>query len=212
MNYKIHNSIAEIPAVARDSIRNEGTREINYGNCISASRPDRLTPGERAPGTHWIGGWVGPEPVWTLWRRDKSCPCWESNPSRPARSWSDMNAVYSKFIFYLNFVFNFFIYVGMLLTTSSFWNLGWLVQYISAFLGPFWKQITADLLLVPAGWRPSLANLVPTLQLSLSQSQSQSYFTTDDQSVSKSAHGLIYTASERTRKKTPPHCCLRAAA
>jgi hypothetical protein len=27
---------------------------------ISASRPDRFTPGERAPGTHWIGGWVGP--------------------------------------------------------------------------------------------------------------------------------------------------------
>jgi hypothetical protein len=26
----------------------------------SASRPGRFTPGERAPGTHWIGGWVGP--------------------------------------------------------------------------------------------------------------------------------------------------------
>jgi hypothetical protein len=26
----------------------------------SASRPCRLTPGERAPGIHWIGGWVGP--------------------------------------------------------------------------------------------------------------------------------------------------------
>jgi hypothetical protein len=24
----------------------------------SASRPGRFTPGERAPGTHWIGGWV----------------------------------------------------------------------------------------------------------------------------------------------------------
>jgi hypothetical protein len=22
--------------------------------------PARFTPGERAPGTHWIGGWVGP--------------------------------------------------------------------------------------------------------------------------------------------------------
>jgi hypothetical protein len=22
------------------------------------SRPGRFTPGERAPGTHWIGGWV----------------------------------------------------------------------------------------------------------------------------------------------------------
>jgi hypothetical protein len=27
----------------------------------SASRPCRFTPGERDPGTHWIGGWVGPK-------------------------------------------------------------------------------------------------------------------------------------------------------
>jgi hypothetical protein len=26
----------------------------------SASRPDRFTPGKRAPSTHWIGGWVDP--------------------------------------------------------------------------------------------------------------------------------------------------------
>jgi hypothetical protein len=26
----------------------------------SASRPCRFTPGERAPGTHWIGGWLDP--------------------------------------------------------------------------------------------------------------------------------------------------------
>jgi hypothetical protein len=26
----------------------------------SASRPDCFTPGERAPITHWITGWVGP--------------------------------------------------------------------------------------------------------------------------------------------------------
>jgi hypothetical protein len=25
----------------------------------SASRPDRFIPMERAPGTHWIGDWVG---------------------------------------------------------------------------------------------------------------------------------------------------------
>jgi hypothetical protein len=28
------------------------------GSEWSASRPGRFTPGERAPGTHWIGGWV----------------------------------------------------------------------------------------------------------------------------------------------------------
>jgi hypothetical protein len=28
-----------------------------------ASRPDRLTPVETDPGTHWVGGWVGPRAV-----------------------------------------------------------------------------------------------------------------------------------------------------
>jgi hypothetical protein len=30
------------------------------GSEWSASRPCRFTPGERAPGARWIGGWVGP--------------------------------------------------------------------------------------------------------------------------------------------------------
>jgi hypothetical protein len=30
------------------------------GSEWSASRPCRLTPGETAPGTHFIGGWVDP--------------------------------------------------------------------------------------------------------------------------------------------------------
>jgi hypothetical protein len=29
----------------------------------SASRRSRFTPRERAPGNHWIGGWVGPRAV-----------------------------------------------------------------------------------------------------------------------------------------------------
>jgi hypothetical protein len=29
----------------------------------SASRPGRFTPRERVPGTHWIGGWLGPRAV-----------------------------------------------------------------------------------------------------------------------------------------------------
>jgi hypothetical protein len=29
------------------------------GGELSASRTGRFTPRERAPGTHWIGGWVG---------------------------------------------------------------------------------------------------------------------------------------------------------
>jgi hypothetical protein len=35
------------------------TSEV-IGGEWSASRPCRLIPGERAPVTHWIGGWAGP--------------------------------------------------------------------------------------------------------------------------------------------------------
>jgi hypothetical protein len=34
--------------------------------------PATLPPGEIGPGTHWIGGWVGPRAVWTLYRGEKS--------------------------------------------------------------------------------------------------------------------------------------------
>jgi hypothetical protein len=46
----------------------------------SASRPCRFTPKERAPGTHWIGGWVGPRAVldgmlyWYNWMKPKPLP------------------------------------------------------------------------------------------------------------------------------------------
>jgi hypothetical protein len=39
-----------LKGVAWVSIKNERTREINYGKCIAASRTDRITPG-----THWRG-------------------------------------------------------------------------------------------------------------------------------------------------------------
>jgi hypothetical protein len=47
----------------------------------SASRPDRFTSRERAPGTHWIGGWVGPRAVLdAVVKRKISSPHRESNP------------------------------------------------------------------------------------------------------------------------------------
>jgi hypothetical protein len=50
----------------------------------SASRSDRFTPRERAPGTHWIGGWVGPRAVLdTVVKRKIPSPRWESNPITP---------------------------------------------------------------------------------------------------------------------------------
>jgi hypothetical protein len=38
----------------------------------STSSPGRFKPGEIDPGTHGIGGWVGPERVWTTWRAETS--------------------------------------------------------------------------------------------------------------------------------------------
>jgi hypothetical protein len=35
----------------------------------SAFRPGRFTPGEIAPRTQWIGGWVGPQAVQPVARR-----------------------------------------------------------------------------------------------------------------------------------------------
>jgi hypothetical protein len=53
----------------------------------SASRPGSFTPRERAPGTHWIGGWVGPRAVLdAVVERKIPSTRRESNPDRPARS------------------------------------------------------------------------------------------------------------------------------
>jgi hypothetical protein len=50
----------------------------------SASRPGRFTPKERASGTHWIGGWVGPRAVLdAVVRRKIASPHRESNPRTP---------------------------------------------------------------------------------------------------------------------------------
>jgi hypothetical protein len=47
----------------------------------SASHPGRFTPRERAPGTHWIGGWVSPRAVLDAVVKGKiPSPRRESNP------------------------------------------------------------------------------------------------------------------------------------
>jgi hypothetical protein len=51
------------------------------GDKWSATRPRCITPGERARGTHWIGGWVGPRAgLDAVGMRKYSFPCQESNP------------------------------------------------------------------------------------------------------------------------------------
>jgi hypothetical protein len=56
----------------------------------SASRPGRFTSGVRAPGTHWIGGWVGLRPSLDVEKR-KFWPYWASNSSvfQPFSSYTD---------------------------------------------------------------------------------------------------------------------------
>jgi hypothetical protein len=74
----------------------------------SASRPGRFTSGDRAPGTHWIGGWMGSRAgLDAVTKRENPCPARESNPDRPSRSvvtiltelsrLSDMNNEFSEF-------------------------------------------------------------------------------------------------------------------
>jgi len=54
------------------------------GDELSASRPDRFTPRERAPGTHWIGDWVGHRTVIDAVVKKKiPSPRRESNPRSP---------------------------------------------------------------------------------------------------------------------------------
>jgi hypothetical protein len=70
------------------------TSALNGGEW-SASRPGRFTSKERAPGTHWIGGWVGPRAVLdAVVKRRISSPRRESNPKTPivqpvAQSYTD---------------------------------------------------------------------------------------------------------------------------
>jgi hypothetical protein len=60
------------------------TSALDGGEC-SASRPGRaFTPGERTPGTHCTGGWVGPRAGLDTEAKGKIlCPRRGSNPDRP---------------------------------------------------------------------------------------------------------------------------------
>jgi hypothetical protein len=53
---------------------------VNEGEW-SVSCPGHFTSEKRAPGTHWIGGWVDPrDGLEAIEKRKTSCLWWESNP------------------------------------------------------------------------------------------------------------------------------------
>jgi hypothetical protein len=59
------------------------TSELDGGEWL-ASRSGRFTARERAPGTHLLGGWVGPRAVLgTVVKRKTPSPRRESNPRIP---------------------------------------------------------------------------------------------------------------------------------
>jgi hypothetical protein len=61
----------------------------------SDSRPDRFTYEESAPGTHWIGGWVGPKAALDAANKKKSVPFREPQIlGPPARSSSLLQVSY----------------------------------------------------------------------------------------------------------------------
>jgi hypothetical protein len=62
------------------------TSTLNGGEW-SASRPGCFTPRERAPGTHWIGGWVGPRTCMDVVAKRKiPSLCRDSNPKSYSHS------------------------------------------------------------------------------------------------------------------------------
>jgi hypothetical protein len=82
-----HKEVSGIGIIAPSFL----TWELGGGEW-SASCPDRLTPGERAPGTTLIGELLGPRAgLNAVEERKTFCPYWESNPSiQPAaRRYSD---------------------------------------------------------------------------------------------------------------------------
>jgi hypothetical protein len=74
----------------------------------SASRPARFTPSERAPGTHWIEGWVGPRAVLdAVVKRKIPSPSARNltlEPDRPARSLVATPTELSRLYFHWSYI------------------------------------------------------------------------------------------------------------
>jgi hypothetical protein len=95
----------------------------------SASRPSRFTPRERASGTHWIGGCVGPRAVLdAVVKRKIPSPRRESNPRTPI--------VRSPALYRLNYAFQNY-HAGIGQWDSGGLRAGRLVVRIPVWVGNF---------------------------------------------------------------------------
>jgi hypothetical protein len=64
------------------------TSALDGGWVVSVTSRPRFTPGERTPGTHCTGGWVGPRAGLDTQARGKIlCPCRGSNTIRTELPW-----------------------------------------------------------------------------------------------------------------------------
>jgi hypothetical protein len=53
---------------------------VNYIKIIIINNNNNNNPGETAPGTHWIGGWVASrDDLGAMEKRTIFCPCQKSN-------------------------------------------------------------------------------------------------------------------------------------
>jgi hypothetical protein len=92
---KFSMSLINYASRHEDAWRNAGvappllTSALDVG-VQSAPHPGHFTHGKRAPSTHWIGGWLGPESgLDAVQKRIISCPCQELNPGHPACCYTD---------------------------------------------------------------------------------------------------------------------------
>jgi hypothetical protein len=93
--------------------------------------PAALLPRERAPGTHWIGGWVGPRAsLDTVVKRKIPSPCWESNSGTPIVQPVAQQIAVNMYLLYFK-------------ESRRFQNL-WVVVYI-CMLTPGASQASPDL-------------------------------------------------------------------
>jgi hypothetical protein len=84
INKNLRGKRQSSPATRHGGVYSFTTSALDGGEW-PVSRPGRaFTPGERTPGTHCTGGWVGPRDGLDTQDRGKIlCPCRGSNPDRP---------------------------------------------------------------------------------------------------------------------------------